>query len=164
MLPPLVEVSRLSVWIDGLILALQFGFVLLLATKLLDVVSTLKRIRNVDDETNPLAHSLMRRFGVRGGVAVVMGVYLAICALSYVLLLVPLAKWRELVEMGEASGYYFFAYHVTMGMSLLLVSLVQAAVAHHNWSGRSNRITRIVARLHAAITARLHRSRFYKSR
>ena len=153
------ESSGLDPRIDALAMGLDLAFVLLLLTKLLDVASTLKRIRSLDDETNPFAHGLMRRFGVYGGVAVISGIYLAICGLYYALLFVPFGNWRALAESGESSGFWFFTYHLTTGLGLLFVSLVQASVAHHNGTGRSNCITRVVAQLHAQATKRFHRSR-----
>lgn len=103
---------------------------LLVLTKLLDVLSTLRAI-DAEQETNPMAARLMRMFGVKVAVWFVFVVACAVVAASAALALFgpPWLAWA------------FVAFG-------LLVAIVQACVARANVSGRHNVVTAVVAAWH----------------
>ena len=110
----------------------------LIVTKALDGLSTLRAVHDPDAETNPLARPLMRRCGVRATAALVFGLAVLIVAAALGLV------WL--------SGSRLFAWvFVVVGLG---VALVQLAVAHTNWTGRWNPITRRVLRAHRWAAAR----------
>lgn len=107
---------------------------LLAATKLMDVLSTLAKIQNVDTETNPFARGLMRRLGTRRTVWIVFILAVAIISVA------GFAALRD--------GLIMQIVFIPAGIA---VSVVQAAVAHANWSGADNRITRLVRALYVIL-------------
>lgn len=112
----------------------------LLGTKALDVHSTWRHV-GVAGETNPIAASWLRRFGLRRGLVVVGAVYVAILAVEVVLVIalgVAFVTWAA-CALGAAIAY------------------VQWDVARHNYTGRPSALTRRVATAHAAWSSWLHR-------
>ena len=111
---------------------------LLLVTKLADCASTLARIGDARQETNPRASRLMARCGIRtvvwGYGALAAGIAIA----SALPALVADAPWY-------AAGY------VALGLT---IALVQADVARSNWTGRSGPIARWVAAWHGRVARR----------
>lgn len=115
-----------------MILLILIVMSLLILTKLADVVSTLQKIGHYSQEANPLTRKLMEKFGSKGAIWMVFGVSLGIIAGTTYFAL---------------QGLYFFRYvYVVYGV---LVSLVQAAAAVANWTGRPNAVTRAVMRVYA---------------
>ena len=103
----------------------------ILLTKLMDCISTLRAVPHPDAEINPLARRVMRRIGVRATVAMAFALTVVIVAVAASLVLLcpgPIYAW-----LFVGGG--------------LLVSVVQSAVAHTNWTGRWNVFTRLARRL-----------------
>lgn len=106
---------------------------LLLLTKLLDVLSTLRAVA-AEHETNQLVAPLMRRFGVR---AVAWFVFAVACAV------ITASAWLAWVGP-PAFGVAFCG----LGLG---ISVVQACVARANLRGRHDVITRGVLRWHGRL-------------
>jgi hypothetical protein len=113
-------------------LAVMATIVLLLATKAMDVWSTLRRIGNAADETNPLARKVMMGIGVKQGL-------LAVAVLALVIV-------QGAGIMAMRGGAALQAGYVLIGVP---IAAVQFAVARCNLTGRDNFITRLVRRAHA---------------
>jgi len=111
-------------------LAIYVVTVLLIATKLLDAMSTLKRVC-VQQETNPFARKLMLRLGKNKAIGVVTMLACAVIIISCITAL--------------AGGGFMRSLFLVVGVA---VSVVQAAVAHSNWTDSLNPITRWVLSLH----------------
>jgi len=119
-------------------LLLILSLLALVVTKLADVVTTVRGIRRaggeVDLERNPLARGLLRRFGLRGGVALVMTAWLGVVALVY--------------------GVVWFAppwYQAAVALVGFFVAWAQWQVARHNASGQSSAPIRFFERLFARL-------------
>jgi len=97
---------------------------LLIFTKFLDVVSTLRRITPWNPELNPLARWLMSKVGVRPAVWLVF--LLAV-------VIIGIATW-----LAYDIGLLFQVFYIVGGIQ---VSFIQAAVAHSNWTQKPNWIT-----------------------
>ncbi len=108
--------------------------VLLVATKLCDVVSTLQRIKHYAGETNPIARGMMTRLGTSNAVWVVFLLSLVIIGLSSF--------------AAVTGGTFLQALFVLVGG---IIAVIQASVAHCNWSGCDNIVTRGVRILHARL-------------
>jgi len=122
---------------------------LILGTKALDCLTTLRAVLVPEAESNPIARSVMNRLGVRRTVALVF-----VVAATWTCALTAAALATESLPVG-----------VVFVAAGLFVALVQGAVAHSNWSGRRNRITRQVFRFHGApgrLTVRLRGRRVYR--
>ena len=104
---------------------------LLLFTKLLDVLSTLLRLTDPSQETNPLANNLMTRLGPRAVVWLIFVLAALIIAVSAGIALRS-AWWMQMI-------YIVFS---------IFVSTIQTAVAYSNLKGRDNFITRVVRRVY----------------
>lgn len=104
----------------------------LVLTKAADLWTTWRHV-GAHQESNPIGRFLFRRLGVPGGLAVVGVIALIIVAVT----------WSAAFAMGDAAVLFTAAWS-------FLVAAVQAAVAHHNATGRSNAVTRRVAALHGA--------------
>lgn len=110
-----------------------FIALLLILTKFLDVMSTLYRIHHASQETNPIAGRWMAKYGVK---RVSWGVFVVVVVIvSLATTLVWISPFPNLTK-----GAY-----ILLG---LFISIIQAAVAHTNYSGRYNIITRFVGKLH----------------
>jgi len=110
---------------------------LLIITKLLDVLTTLARIRNADAETNPFARGLMHRLGTRQAVWLVFILAAAIISVAgFTAIRGGLLLQLAFVPAGSAAA------------------VVQAAVAHANWTGTDNMITRKARALYALLSRR----------
>jgi len=107
---------------------------LLFITKLLDVISTLQKIRTSMDETNPFVCKIMPLVGTKSAVWLVFLITMVI---------VGLAGYIALRGGRLTKGTFVIAG--------LFISIVQAAVAHANWSGRDNAITRFVRKVYLRI-------------
>ena len=117
---------------------LVYGVIgLLIVTKLLDALSTLARIRHVNAETNPFARGLMHRLGTQRTVWLVFILAAAIISVA------GFAALRGGPLMQIAFIIAGFA-----------AAVVQAAVAHANWTGSDNRITLKVRALYALLGRR----------
>lgn len=114
--------------------------VLLLITKLFDVLSTINRIQHPSIETNPIAQKLMIRFGI-GKTA--WGVF------GFVTVIILIAGGIAL-----DSHQYIKILFIIFG---LFLSIVQFAVAHNNWTRRTNFITKLILRYHSRIQKLLKR-------
>jgi hypothetical protein len=77
-------------------------------TKLIDVISSIKRIRTWEMERNPFGRVLFKRFGVAGGCWVTFGIQVLICAL---------VAWDAVAFCGTAEKIVVivFCYVLTYG-------------------------------------------------
>ena len=107
---------------------------LLVLTKLYDVASTL-RFGHPHGETNPLAKPAMLRLGTTKAVWVVF---------VLALIIISIATWAAL-----HGGNIMQALFIVTGIA---ISIVQGSVAHCNWTGRDNIITRRVRTLHSCLS------------
>lgn len=119
-----------------LVLSVLFSFVifLLILTKLLDVLSTLRRIRYVSNETNPFARKLMYHLGPKVTVWIV-----------FIIVVITIGVVGYLVY---SMGPVFQAAFILFG---IVISVMQFAVAAANWSGKDNLITRQVRKFYGII-------------
>lgn len=113
---------------------------LLVATKLLDVVSTLQRIGSPRAERNAIARYMMIRLGTASAAWLVFVLALIIIGVAFV------AAMR--------GGTTMQALFIIVGMS---ISIVQGAVAYCNWTGRDNFITRHVRTLYGILSRAMSR-------
>jgi hypothetical protein len=104
----------------------------LVASKLCDVVSTLQNIEHHTGETNPIARSLMAKLGTGNAVWVIFLLSLAIIGLS--------------TFAAVTGGLLMQVLFILPGS---LIAVIQASVAHCNWTGRDNLVTRGIRILHA---------------
>jgi hypothetical protein len=105
---------------------------LIILTKWLDCMSTARAIGHPGQERNPIARELMRRYGVRATIWSVFGLTTLI-VVTYLILL-----WR-VPDMPLGRGGF-----LVVGTVLWIT---QGAVAHTNWTGRSNMLTRWLWRM-----------------
>jgi hypothetical protein len=103
----------------------------ILSTKAMDCISTLHAVPHPDAEINPLARRIMHRIGVRGAAAL---------AFALTVVIVAIATALTLLSPGTFHAWCFVGGGI-------LVSVVQSAVAHTNWTGRWNVVTRLARRL-----------------
>ena len=104
---------------------------LLIITKICDVVSTIQRISHPHGETNPIAQRMMLRFGM---IRATWGVFV----LSLIIIGVA----------GLAALTGSFMMQLLFIAAGVVISFVQGSVAHCNWTGRENGVTRWVRVLH----------------
>lgn len=116
------------------------SFALLLLTKAADVVTTWRHV-GVHDEANPFAAALFRRFGLAGGILIVVGLYLVL-----------------------ACGQYLLVWHLGGDLLLLANSLlglfiaaIQWDVARFNTTRRPSWVTTWLLQLSARAAAWLER-------
>ena len=114
---------------------------LLIITKLLDVLSTIIRINHPQIETNPLAQKMMIKIGIKTTAWIVFAIVVIL-----VLIMGGIALTSEL-----SYQIFFLAFG-------LVVSVIQFAVAHNNWTRRPNFITRLVLIFHHKINSVIRRS------
>ena len=118
-----------------MIVCVYLVIALLVLTKLFDVASTLQRLEHPDAETNPIARQTMIRFGTTKAVLIVF--VLAI-------IIIILAGWAAV-----NGGKIMQALFTVTGVA---ISIVQGSVAHCNWTGKDNFITRRVRTLHSFLS------------
>jgi hypothetical protein len=118
-------------------LLVYFVIALLAATKLLDALSTLTRIRHINAEANPFARGLMQRLGTQRTVWIVFILAAAIISVA------GFAALR--------GGPLLQIAFIIAGCA---AAVVQAAVAHANWTGTDNRITLQVRAFYALLGRR----------
>jgi hypothetical protein len=107
----------------------------LIITKLLDVLSTLRLLRDPMMETNPIARRLMLRFGMKGTVWLIFIVAIILVATSGVIAL-----------------YEGVVYQVAFILVGSFISVIQFAVAYTNWTGADTFITRTIRKLHSSLS------------
>ena len=117
-----------------MIACVYFVTALLVLTKLGDVASTLHGIEHADRETNPLARRMMTRIGTVEAVWIVLFLALVIIGICAVAAL--------------NGGLVMQSLFIVAGAG---ISMVQAAVAHCNWTGRENLITKHIRITHLAL-------------
>ena len=113
---------------------------LLAATKLLDVVSTLQRIDCPRAERNAIARYMMISLGTRSAAWLVFVLALIIIGVAF--------------AAAIRGGTTMQALFIIVGVS---ISIVQGAVAHCNWTGRDNFITRHVRTLYGMLSRAISR-------
>ena len=106
----------------------------LILTKVYDVASTLRRIAHPHEETNPIARHIMIRVGTKKGVWITFLLALVIIGLASVAAL----KGGKIMQV-----LFIFAG--------LAISIIQGSVAHCNYTGKDNVITRRVRVLHSSL-------------
>ena len=102
-----------------MIVCVYLVIALLVLTKLFDVASTLQRLENPDEETNPIARQTMFRFGTKNAVLIVF---------VLALIIITLAGWAAINGGNIMQALFIFA-----GVS---ISIVQGSVAYSNWTGK----------------------------
>jgi hypothetical protein len=117
-----------------MIACVYFVTALLVLTKLGDVATTLHRIEHADRETNPFARHMMIRIGTEKAVWIVLLLALVIIGVCAVAAL--------------NGGLVMQSLFIVAGAA---ISVVQAAVAHCNWTGKDNLITRQIRNMHQAL-------------
>jgi len=118
-----------------MIICVYLVIVLLVLTKLCDVASTLQRVKHPHGETNPIARKTMLRIGKTKAVWVVF---------VLALIIIGLAGWAAI-----SGGKILQTLFIIVGIA---ISIVQGSVAHCNWTGRDNVITRQVRILHSSLS------------
>lgn len=113
----------------------------LIATKFLDCWTTARRMRHPAEELNPLARWFMTRWGPT---TAIRGVFLAVVLIVAVVTAGVLRAVGTLDHPGERA---IGAWLGVVGFLVLgsAISALQLAVAHANWTGRTNLLTRAVA-------------------
>jgi len=106
---------------------------LLILTKFLDVWSTIRRIQHAEQETHPFASRWMGKYGVKRVSWAVFSLVIGIVILATLLV------WINPFPVLTKGAF------ILLG---LFVSLVQAAVAHTNYTGQYNFVTRWVGKMH----------------
>lgn len=114
---------------------------LLIITKLMDVLSTMIRIKHPQIETNPLARRMMNKIGIKTTAWIVFAIVGII-----VLIMGGIALTSE-----KSYQIFFLAFG-------LVVSIIQFAVAHNNWTRRPNFITRLVLIYHHKLNSVFRRT------
>ncbi len=114
---------------------------LLIITKLMDVLSTIIRIEHPQIETNPLARKMMTKIGIKTTAWIVFGIVVLVVLLM-----------GRIASEGED---FFQIFFLVFG---LVLSVIQFAVAHNNWTRRTNFITRLVLMYHRKIYSMFRRS------
>ena len=111
--------------------------VILVASKIPDLFTTLVKIKVIDDERNPLARACMRKLGISNGLFFIFGVYLTIAgAMVYICYLADSFWWDVQLILGA-----------------IIIGIFNVAVAHNNWYQRHNYFTRLIVSM---------ASRFYR--
>jgi len=100
---------------------------ILVLTKLVDILSTLQKISEIREEANPLARRFMSRIGHRKAIWIVFLLAIGIIVVSTVIAL----------RGGLVMQILFL-------IAAILISLIQGAVALSNWQGKDNFITKYV--------------------
>ena len=108
--------------------------ILLVSTKILDVLTTLFRINNAHDENNPFAQRLMNILGIHKTIFIVFIIAMMIIAAT---------TYEALTTKS-----YFQIVFVIIG---IFISIVQGAVAHSNWYGVENIVTKQIRKIHGII-------------
>jgi len=104
---------------------------LLSGTKLVDVISTLKRINHPESETNPFARRIMKCVGMKPAI------------LLFFLIAIGIILSAGLLAL--RGGLFAQITFISTG---IFISIVQGAVAHANWFGIDNGITSLVRKTH----------------
>ncbi len=120
-----------------LLFAVYLVTVLLIASKLCDVLSTRKNIRIHADETNSFVRRIMARYGTDKAVWLVFSIAVVIIGLA--------------CYQASRGGIVFQVLFIVVGTA---ISVVQGAVAHDNWTGQGNGISHRVRRLHSVLSNR----------
>lgn len=107
---------------------------LLVVTKLCDVASTAQKIGHSSAETNPIARRMMMRVGTTRAIWIVFVLALIIIGIAG--------------AAAVAGGNLMKSLFVVVGVS---ISIIQGAVAHCNWSGHDNAITKRVRVMHEGL-------------
>lgn len=109
-------------------------FLLLVLTKLADVISTLRRLRHPSAEANPFAQKMMYRPGPRTAIWLVFALALIIIGVA--------------TTISYLGGAFFQVVFIFAG---IVISLIQFAVALANWTGKESGITRVVRKVYAGL-------------
>jgi heme O synthase-like polyprenyltransferase len=105
--------------------------IFIILSKYFDCHSTALKIRQVEDEKNPIARKIMLKYGIKTTIWAIFLLSVLIVGLSLMLIYVFYNNlWSKIT-------------YVIVG---LLVSIVQIAVARNNYSGKTNFLTRILLR------------------
>ena len=118
-----------------MILCVYLVIALLVLTKLCDVASTLQRIEHPHGEINPIARQTMLRVGTTKAVWIVF---------LLALIIIGLSAWASI-----KGGKIMQALFIVAGV---VISIIQGSVAHCNWTGRDNAVTRRVRILHSLLS------------
>jgi hypothetical protein len=120
----------------------------LATTKLLDCWSTARKIERAAQEANPITRWMMARAGPQQTIWLVFALALGIIAVS---------TWWVLDFVADTEGHpAWLRWAVGGGFVIygVFVSLVQAAVAHANHTGRHNPLTDRILSVYARLKRR----------
>ena len=105
--------------------------IILVASKIPDLFTTLVKIKAIDDERNPLARACMRQLGIRKGLFSIFGVYLTIAV-------------AMIYTCYRADSFW---WDLQLILGALIISVFNIAVAHYNWYQRHNYFTRLIDKI-----------------
>ena len=108
-------------------------------TKLIDVISSIKRIRTWEMERNPFGRILFKRFGIAGGCWITFGIQVLICAL---------VAWDAIAFSGTIEKIL-----VTVICCILTYGNVSTGL--HNMWGYDLPFTKSMIRLYGWISAKI---------
>lgn len=115
-----------------MITLLYITAILLIATKFLDSYTTDLRLKNIVQERNRFARLLMSKIGVR---ATIYGIW--------VLSIMIVAITFEIVIRIDTVLYS--VSFIALGLS---ISIIQFMVAHHNYTGKTNFVTKLLLKIY----------------
>ena len=105
--------------------------IILVASKIPDLFTTLVKIKVIDDERNPLARACMHKLGIRNGLFFIFGVYLTIAGVTVYICYLADSFWWDLQLI----------------LSAIIIGVFNVAVAHYNWYQLHNYFTRLIVKM-----------------
>lgn len=105
--------------------------IILVASKIPDLFTTLVKIKVIDDERNPLARACMHKLGIRNGLYFIFGVYQTIAGVFVYICYLADSFWWDLQLI----------------LSAIIIGVFNVAVAHYNWYQRHNYFTRLIGKV-----------------
>lgn len=107
-------------------------------TKLIDVFSTIRCVKTIDTERNPIGKALFRRFGVAGGCWLTFAVQVLVCAL---------VAWEAVLYSGTAEKA---AVAAVCG----LLTYLNVSTGFHNVKGYDLPLTKGMIRFYGWLATR----------
>ena len=107
--------------------------ILLIISKFLDCISTSKKIKTFQQETNSLARKFMKLFGIKTTVWIIFVI------VTLIVLLVALYTYNT----------YNSSYKIVYIILGIFISIIQFSVVHTNYTGNKNFVTKIIYSLYS---------------
>lgn len=104
---------------------------LIIVTKIPDLHSTLSRITHINQEKNPLGRYFMRKWGMKTGLIIATGIFFLLVIISAAIVLI--------LDIAIFKVFYI--------LNAILFSILNLAVAHQNYTGKSNKLTKLIKRI-----------------